>query len=60
MANNIVELQNKPENIKMLKAMRYLYSRVGVLTNCYFIFCVLGPIVISLWGTERSVYESVG
>lgn len=39
MANNIVELQNKPENIKMLKAMRYLYSRVGVLTNCYF-FCV--------------------
>lgn len=47
MANNIVELQNKPENIKMLKAMRYLYSRVGVLTNCYFFLCVLGPIVIS-------------
>lgn len=47
MANNIVELQNKPENIKMLKAMRHLYSKVGVLTNYYFIFCVLVPIVIS-------------
>ena len=47
MANNIVELQNRPENIKMLKAMRHLYSKVGVLTNHYFIFCVLVPIVIS-------------
>lgn len=28
MANNIVELQNRPENIKMLKAMRHLYSKV--------------------------------
>lgn len=47
MANNIVELQNKPENIKMLKAMHHLYSKVGVVTNYYFIFCVLVPIVIS-------------
>ena len=47
MVNNIVELQNRPENIKMLKAMRHLYSKVGVLTNHYFIFCVLVPIVIS-------------
>lgn len=47
MANNIVELQNKPENIKMLKAMRRLYSRVGILTILYFIFCVLVPIAIS-------------
>mgnify|MGYP000822907785 FL=1 len=47
MANNIVELQNRPENIKMLKAMRHLYSKVGKLTKYYFIFCVLFPIVIS-------------
>lgn len=47
MANNIVELQNRPENIKILKAMCHLYSKVGVLTNYYFIFCVLVPIVIS-------------
>lgn len=47
MANNIVELQNRPENIKMLKAMRHLYSKVGNLTMSYFIFCVLVPIVIS-------------
>ena len=47
MANNIVELQNRPGNIKMLKAMRHLYSKVGKLTKYYFIFCVLVPIVIS-------------
>ena len=47
MANNIVELQNRPGNIKMLKAMRHLYSKVGKLTKYYFIFCVLFPIVIS-------------
>lgn len=47
MANNIVELQNRPENIKMLKAMRHLYSKVGNLTMYYFIFCVFAPIVIS-------------
>lgn len=47
MANNIVELQNRPENIKKLKAMRHLYSKVGNLTMSYFIFCVLVPIVIS-------------
>lgn len=47
MANNIVELQNRPENIKMLKAMRHLYSKVGKLTKYYFIFCVFVPIVIS-------------
>ena len=47
MANNIVELQNRPGNIKCLKAMRHLYSKVGKLTKYYFIFCVLVPIVIS-------------
>lgn len=47
MANNIVELQNKPENIKMLKAMRHLYSKVGNLTMYYFIFCISVPILIS-------------
>lgn len=47
MANSIIELQNEPGNIKKLKAMRHLYSKVDVLTNYYFIFCVLLPIVIS-------------
>lgn len=49
MANNIVELENRQEHINQLKAARHLYTKAENFTNKYVFFCVLIPIVISLF-----------
>ena len=48
MANNIIELENRPEHIRQLKAARRLYTKAGYYSTAYIIFCVLIPIIISI------------
>lgn len=48
MANNIIELENRPEHISQLKAVRRLYTKAGYYSTAYIIFCVLIPIIISI------------
>lgn len=48
MENNIVELENKQENIDKLKAAHHLYSIVGYISIASFFLCVIVPIFISV------------
>lgn len=48
MENNIVELENKQENIDKLKAANHLYSIVGYISIASFFLCVIVPISISI------------
>ena len=64
MENNIIDLENKRDNLEKLKAAHNVYSKVGRYSNFYVLFCVITPIALSAakytFKVEGSIAEMMG